>query len=1160
VSGKSKYLPSDVVAAFNPGSENAGNMIMWLRQNCDQETVISTLRRIPLNANNNSNTVFGNLFPEEFSKMFSKRYKPISSIEKAIGWNIATFKIYQEKLRNHTELRDSYYKSIICGNFDSAEMLAQTHQDELGKTFWSLAQEFLLPAEKFGTETNVERRTRFCEANKGKMIATIAAALSVRAEKSVSIDKYHSLLKITFGDNNQNHIHVFINILLSPRCTPLQCDIQELLGLLEVLPLVDRYELFCRIALLAIAQGHEQSKRFQRAVLAISEITKDQPVTYASQIITQDPLQKLSIDNSELLNAWDLYVAGKYGECASVAIRVAESNPLCLQAHELFVKASLYSGKQPDDKCETILTNLWHHLNVVYDKSELTEFSLRYLSAIAIRFNDLSLTYALLTTQEIHSSHSANPILLKLSGLTCRMHSPRNLEPGFQIDANTSYLRRLNTAAERRLSTNFFMEAFSGEKDILEIFKDSVPAARIRFFKGLASLQKGCYNSAVSEFESFIETVASGSCPYSPFAIEEARVCEVTALTALEGVEKLLQVVVDSYLERAQSIKRLPLSSIYKTCFVNRSKIRGSIYFPILTYLACDDPHVVSMPVSAFLKTWKVDKPSQLPINEFGSKSQNILFVFLHKVCALEVLDSLSTFNSTSEVEAERIAILRKLPEIDALRDIAKIQEEVLRITQAAELRSALHRIESSRVEINVTGIREAEASKFRESFLFFSAFREIIPQIENIELKPLGWYDEKMRPLFSANVEDLRRLISAKEGKVRLFEIFLKAFLEVKDVFLNSPQFGLDACLSVRIRHGILAQHIRRPFEEQNLMIDPLDTATTNSLTHLEERLQLPKYLNHVLSEILQNISISVNQIAEEFKNTWVQVATEANNKCGLFDYTYSNEEIAKLYLEKNFLQADYKEFIDKIFDELLEKTKINLHKARKHVTVVLAQQLQGIISDAEERAKGLATAIRYSLLQDALSRCRNEVHYAIQNMEFWFTGTDAALIEDISLRLAVSTAAGMAERLYPDVRNKITVGIDSDYVLRGRMFSPFVHLMFFLIDNAIKHSGLPTEDFSINASVVAKNNVVSIIVSNTLAPETSAELCAVKINSTIEQIRKRSDFTKVKSEGGTGLVKVIATVCLEFGCKNYEVAASHSSDNRLDIKVKFDAGAIIA
>src|SRR5204863_3682544 len=120
------------------------------------------------------------------------------------------------------------------------------------------------------------------------------------------------------------------------------------------------------------------------------------------------------------------------------------------------VKACLYADATPAPSRSTIIEELWHHLHILFDKSELTEDSLRYLASLAVRLNEPSMSWSLMATCELHGKHDPEQPLLRLGALSQRFHGPRNIEHGFSLSDLNGYLFRLRKTVPESKAVEFF--------------------------------------------------------------------------------------------------------------------------------------------------------------------------------------------------------------------------------------------------------------------------------------------------------------------------------------------------------------------------------------------------------------------------------------------------------------------------------------------------------------------------------------------------------------------------------------------------------------------------------------------------------------------------------------------------------------------------------
>ncbi len=133
------------------------------------------------------------------------------------------------------------------------------------------------------------------------------------------------------------------------------------------------------------------------------------------------------------------------------------------------------------------------------------------------------------------------------------------------------------------------------------------------------------------------------------------------------------------------------MKRIFDTCLDNKEQASLQIEFPIVAYLACDDPHEVSLALKRYLRKLNVKIPSELCNIE--GLDQRALAVLLLRVFTPEVIDSLNDLSSVEKVESEQLVLLnwitKHAPNFDRVAET-----EILRVTQHAQLREALEKIE----------------------------------------------------------------------------------------------------------------------------------------------------------------------------------------------------------------------------------------------------------------------------------------------------------------------------------------------------------------------------------------------------------------------------------------------------------------------------------
>ena len=149
---------------------------------------------------------------------------------------------------------------------------------------------------------------------------------------------------------------------------------------------------------------------------------------------------------------------------------------------------------------------------------------------------------------------------------------------------------------------------------------------------------------------------------------------------------------------------------------------------------------------------------------------------------------------------------------------------------------------------------------------------------------------------------------------------------------------------------------------------------------------------------------------------------------------------------------------------------------------------------------------------------------------MEPWFQEADATLMADAGFELIARTAVGMVEQLNPEFRSCHTIEIDSNQRVRGRYFTVLVHILFFMLDNAIQHSAMPRGRFVSKLIIRTEGNSLQMSVENQMSSPAAAQAACAQISAKVSELKITLDPAKVIKEGGTGFAKIIAAVRYEF------------------------------
>jgi len=1126
------------IAALRNRSKGAQRAAKYLRIHADAADQTAALQQLPVDDPMVEEALTGRLFARTWQDVFLSSKAPlIAHSQRSLNWLIAVFERHSEAIREHVSMRKTFEAHALHGRWDEARDLLARHHRSFGPSLWQAAWLFVVAEETRGIPARREITEQFRRAQCGQYVSFFAWFFGLSADKGLPERQFRDALTTDLRLINPPLRQLFELVILEDQSS--RWLAWEMLRSFEFLPLIDRYELFIRLCANAAASEHSEAPRLEAALGRIRAFCSDARVDYLSDTMSNSRFINISANTHKLLAGWDAHLTGNYTLGYEIAKAVATEEPDILVAHETLVRCAMQLGITEQLAGTTPLMLIWQHLRNILAKNENAEESVNYLRRFARRFRIFSLTGPLRALHARHLPSDTGDELLRRGSYTMTVHSPRNFERGHTREISWNYLDRCIQAFPESVAMRFLREIQLPDAIIPMSAFPAIMAPRQHLFAGLLAARRNEDDIALRNLNTFLDfqTVEIGD-PLTLFTVEEARKALADVYRRKDDIVKMQTIVIRAYQERPASIRSFPIRRIFRSCQEHWEEASRHVEFAILAYLACDGPHDVSLALRTFLRTLMVDRPSRLIGNE-NIENPLIAILFL-RVCTWEVLDSFWTLNTTSKVEAERLELLSWVSRNDpALSRLA--ETETLRLTQEAQLREALQKIEGARVALNLSGLREAEQTRFTDAYFRFAVEQELGSQIRSEALDLLPRFG-------AATPQRIPSSASAKIQQSRSAEIstFASAFTDIRDAFLSSPHFGVDACLSGRIRHGILVQHLRKPFVEQKLMVREDVPERADIEAYWQERLGVategPK-LKHVMA-ILFLLTRQVEAIAEEVKNKWIQVRTETRTSAGLFDYTFTDSQLRDILQIRLKGVADLDSFLDSIFDVLLDRTREALRLVQTRVRQELFNRMTETLDHALKQVGALEDQTALLPLRNNLVFCRSHTERTCQQMARWFAYSDPTLMGDVDFGLVAHTAVGMVERLNSEFRGRHEIDVSSSYRLKGRYFTAFVHILFFLLDNAIRNSRVPNGQYRGKVVIAAESNQLSLTVENRTQSTEVAEQAVLHINTIVNELRSALDPLKIVKEGGTGFAKIIATVRYEFKQQDPSIDVRNDND----------------
>lgn len=1075
--------------------------------------------------------LFAQLIASNWDSIASKRRPPTTGkLQRAVTCTVALLRTFQPLLLEHLALKDQLELSMLHEDYKQATEILDTHQRRLGRTIWELHWRIALVDV---TQGESERR-KFVDLihneAAGSVASAVARVLSYIFERSYPPSVLKHGVKNLYQDLDPLVRGMFELLVLGEWNEPIS-RMSDLIELIEVLPLIDRSILFTRIATRICTKDSEERRIVLRSLprLYTARVPSEFNMLIEILLPQESALPRMS---QESIVLWDHYVGGEY----SNVIKTYEENKwklgVDLTPIELTVKARIYSKSGvsiSDNMCDTLQRNL----HEVYSRENDYEKSLQELDRFSLKYPFRSLTPQLKSLLEHQSTGMLGDLCLR-SALSSSHHSPRLLENASSYKINQDYLKALSATSTQSKALNFFCHLADGSMVVSKTADHGVPEVRVLYFMGFYSFKRGQYSDAIKHLKHFIAAcqVDEEYCS-AAFAVAEAKVLTVHVYERMNDACEAIRSLVDTYLDYPQNIKQSLMKRIYELAKLRRHECASLIEYPILASLSADDPHEVCMALKRFLRTANADLPSDLTSDKFSNFHGRLLFSLLFKVCSVEVLDSLPALDQQEKVEQQRLLILNYIAE-EFPHSARAAETEKLRLIQESQLRAALDRIDENKVVLNLSSLREAEASEFSEIFARYRSQRELA--------------ESQVKSDINAAIERIAAsspklvIVDTQTAELQIFKAYGNAFKSVRTLFLGSPHFGLEACLSGKIRHGILVEHLLKPLKSRHLFLtkEKFQREDVVSYWHGIYHGEEGKVIVDRITPIFEELTNKITAVAREVKEKWIQARTEAKNPEGLFDYSFDDLELKKAYHKSEHATID--KYIDSIFLTLSARTRKSLDVIRKKIIHDLRPLLTQAFNDAVSSVQSMAGA---QWVRTALVAGRQDIENACDEMLRWFEGASGAMAEDVELDLVGATAIGMVEKLHPEIKDRHSLAVNSSFRIKGKHFDSLVHMVFFLLENGIKHSSVPADQYESIITMNAHGNYLGIRVQNIASGAEAADSAVEKINTRLNDLKGNLDPAKVIREGGSGFAKIIATVVYELDHGFPTILATRSEEH---------------
>ncbi|AZI26672.1 hypothetical protein EA772_15465 [Pedobacter sp. G11] len=1095
--------------------------------------------------------IYGIPFPKSYKELRSGNYTYRSDFEKELDWLMLSLTKFSLEINSFLEEKLNFEQLLLTGQYQMAKDKIAEINNALSFSLWSIENSLLVEELSGGLEKNKELLSILNKEQLEILSSLFADFYSNKAERKLSSARYNSLLA-EFVRNLDKGFQEFWSIKLNFYNTSHFSEFSDILIYDNKSSIIDRYLTFVRLCQWITLNGDDNQKKiiFERIQVLYKKI---QDPLLAKMLLFQD-IDVEVLENPldrELIALLDLYTTGNYEKALLVAKTLIYKCPQELSLYELYIKCHFQLGLDfsPINNNKAVMNEIVEDLFNIYQKNASTTMSVSKLVKTTNMLDSFSLAPQLFSFVQGLSPDKINNQIQPPNYINSMVINPWFFKQYSDPIKQESYITNLLGKYSDSVTLRFlksYLEDINGHASLIEDI--SIPYDRIQFYRGSSYQAKGNFDKAIVIYEELASNTSN------PLFLEEVTLNLFHCYRVTKDYDKCIILYVENYIKNNNNILRYELGVITKE--IERAKFKNvssTIYLPIFFFITKQDNHSTNVALRVFLRSMGIKRPPELI--EFGEMFEpSLLIELLFNVCIPEILKYSTYFAGTKDILNERLEIFQMLAQINA-KDTKLYKQEIRRLSQNLAIMEGVRQVDESKIYVDEKGLINNEFSEIQNNFNRYIEITNLIRE------KPFYFVDilSNRKILLQAldlnlSAEDIEKVRMSKNIK---FSLFKELFYEILDKFLFSNQYGLDSYLSTRIRHGTLLGQLRSEFQKQYL-ITQKDKTTDEYYrnSYWEGRLDLgPESLERI-QKLLADFSAKIDHLANELKESHIQIKTELKPSNGLFDYLFTDQELG-YFFENFFIRInEYHEFVAWVLALIWERTKTNLEIIQNIISRKIKNEIiENLIQLEKELKESVIDVSSIQELTNNIANCRTNIISEIDKIADWFKKREN-ITSDFSIDKVVDTSIEITKKISQISSINVQAKYASERLLKGEFFIHFFDIIRIFLENAVSYSRLEPSELRLEIEAFERDCKLIIEISNNLADDYDLKTLEDFFSQRRAELKLNVwDMGLLKTEiGGTGFYKAKKILSTNLLSETNHFTFSVEHDQKVKIIIEID------
>lgn len=1109
-----RTYPFKSIQNYLRGSNNPHQALSEIRpyvRERDFELLINWLPKLFRNGQG----VFQCHYPHRLHQL--RKQPPLVQVEphREIIWAKHILNQNSRRISEFLALSRDFEQMLTCGSYTHSGMLLDELESKSGISLWSIENRIALLQLSEGLEKQKAYSSSIKEMGGQPLVAFIAFYVSQRNEATSTIGRFTK----SFSEKLRSWgVETSMRKYLLYRLTnQLPQDVEgvaDILGLEGASSIVDYYDSFIRLAqnVLVSQSLIALKEQFLEALQELGKRIDDIRIQKMLLLANQYDQNFSSTLSSSAVGPIELNLRGRWKEAAAVAqeIRAKQSG----DSNNWFVEAYARAEAGEPSENTSLSGMIVNFSRSVILKNEDLNDSIQRLSQVRLNFRLARFSYGI--EQFLSQELSSVPVYRSMEGLRAFLDS-------YYLDFES--ILSMRGLSNRQIFGNLLIAAYpTGPALDLVLAREGLKEFSDveHWLQGPNPIHQEAFLLFKAEKlfleQSYLHVLEIANQLERSSRLRVRRLAsrfKAYCLLQLSEIAQLVEYIADSCLADQGLVAILPIRECVTaldkpTRATLASRLSTSIVLDLFARHIDDSlNNIRSDAAEDLLIALKLTRPSQLPtrIDEFAKPQ---LVYYLRHLCVPAVMEGSTAYESSRELEDERLAVVRCLTQIDP-ENVSAYEAEIRSITRNQMVHQGVRHVEQSKIFVDINAIRRWAKNNLKESFNRYKALLKAGIGLENLNFTQVLRDVQAGLPV----PEDFLQ-IPKNEATELLRQI---VWTLINECTLN-PEHGLDCYLSMRIRHGTLSGQLRSPLEMEKIITQrDRDSQTYKDNEYWLSRLEHVEWSKRAeINKLLGKFSADYDSFIDHIAKELIQIRSERKSS-GLF--VVHLDWIQIRYLASRVKEdTDFDAFFEDVilvFWEVIKKCLANICQtidtSVKAIMAKLFARLEADIADQTDSA----TTIE---LTRAIRIAQTNAQQDLARVKEWFRLTQPLSIPPLSLETLVDIGVQSVKNVHRDFDPIISMDAPDLPAIEGGL-SLFSDMFFIIFENIQRHCGI-SEKPRITIKVIDRTDRLQMLIRNQIQPRIHNEQAEERVNRIRQVIDSGGYQSGISSEGGTGFIKL--------------------------------------